>query len=34
MHSNSNSKAKIGLAIVLSLSIFATGCSAQWVNVA
>lgn len=34
MHSNSNSKAKIGLAIVLSLSIFAIGCSAQWVNVA
>jgi hypothetical protein len=30
----SNSKAKIGLALVLSLSIFATGCSAQWVNVA
>jgi hypothetical protein len=31
---HSNSKAKIGLALVLSLSIFATGCSAQWVSVA
>jgi hypothetical protein len=30
----SNSKAKIGLAIVLSISLFATGCSAQWVSVA
>ena len=34
MHSNPNSKTKIGLALVLSLSTFATGCSAQWVNVA
>jgi hypothetical protein len=30
----SNSKVKIGLVIVLSLSLLATGCSAQWMSVA
>jgi hypothetical protein len=30
----SNSKSKIGMAIVLALSVFAAGCSAQWVSVA
>jgi hypothetical protein len=31
---HSNSKMKIALAIVLSLSMLATGCSAQWISVA
>jgi hypothetical protein len=31
---HSNSKTKIALAIVLSLSLLATGCSAQWITVA
>ena len=29
-----NSKSKVGLALVLAISLAATGCSAQWINVA
>lgn len=31
---NSNSKSKVGIAVVLAISLFATGCSAQWISVA
>src|SRR5712692_4108659 len=31
---NSNSKSKVGIAVVLAISLFATGCSAQWIRVA
>jgi hypothetical protein len=31
---NSNSKSKVGIAVVLAISLFATGCSAQWLSVA
>ena len=31
---NSNSKSKVGIAVVLAISLFATGCSAQWIRAA
>src|SRR3989442_9116232 len=31
---NSNSKSKVAIAVVLAISLFATGCSAQWISVA
>ena len=31
---NSNSKSKVGIAVVLAISLCATGCSAQWISVA
>ncbi|OLE56605.1 MAG: hypothetical protein AUG13_07990 [Chloroflexi bacterium 13_1_20CM_2_59_7] len=31
---NSNSKSKVAIAVVLAISLFATGCSAQWIRVA
>src|SRR5437667_6263360 len=34
IHSNPHSKSKSLLALVLAISIAATGCSAQWMNIA
>src|SRR5712692_2420551 len=31
---NSNSKSKVAIAVVLAISLFAAGCSAQWISVA
>ena len=31
---NSNSKSKVAIAVVLAISLFATGCNAQWISVA
>lgn len=31
---NSNSKSKVAIAVVLAISLLATGCSAQWISVA